>query len=233
MKCPKRQPERRERVVVALSAATGFLFLLTISQGQAGAVQYGFDAMERLTRVTHADGTSIDCVYDALGNRLMKTTTLPGGGNPIPGWPLTVIWTVSNSGSATARSTWADAVYFSTNAVLDVPPDTPLRSQSRSLALAAGGSYRVTRSLRPANHAPCGRERRPSNRVAGRRASPAIRRAHRRPRGSCCVVGGGPHQRSAHAVSRQLARPPGRPSNIVLPREGGEGIAALSRDFHR
>ena len=34
--------------------------------------------MQRLTRVTHSDGTTIDYVYDALGNRLMKTTTLPG-----------------------------------------------------------------------------------------------------------------------------------------------------------
>lgn len=41
-------------------------------------VVYTYDIQQRLTRVTHADGTTIDYVYDALGNRLMKTTTLAG-----------------------------------------------------------------------------------------------------------------------------------------------------------
>ena len=45
----------------------------------AETLQYGYDSMQRLTRVTHPDGTTIDYDYDALGNRLMKTTTLPGG----------------------------------------------------------------------------------------------------------------------------------------------------------
>jgi YD repeat-containing protein len=44
----------------------------------AEALEYTCDSMQRLTRVTHPDGTAIDYVYDALGNRLMKTTTLPG-----------------------------------------------------------------------------------------------------------------------------------------------------------
>jgi YD repeat-containing protein len=44
----------------------------------AETLRYAHDSMQRLTRVTHTDGTTIDYVYDALGNRLMKTTTPPG-----------------------------------------------------------------------------------------------------------------------------------------------------------
>ncbi len=50
--------------------------------------------------------------------------------------------------------TWYDAVYFSTNAVLD-GPDTPLRSQSRSLAMGVGSIYQVTNTVAiPANAPP-------------------------------------------------------------------------------
>jgi len=53
-----------------------------------------------------------------------------------------------------AQPTWYDAVCFSTDAVLD-GPDPPLRSQSRSLALAAGSSYQVTNTVTiPANAPP-------------------------------------------------------------------------------
>ncbi len=46
---------------------------------QAQASHYVYDSMHRLTRVVHADGITIDYVYDSLGNRLKQTTTLPGG----------------------------------------------------------------------------------------------------------------------------------------------------------
>ena len=74
-----------------------------------------------------------------------------GGGNPIPGWPLTVVWSVANAGNGMASPAWSDTVYFSTNSVLD-GADTQLRSQSRGLALTAGGSYQVTNTVTiPAN----------------------------------------------------------------------------------
>src|SRR6266404_3348904 len=44
----------------------------------AKAAQYGYDTMERLTHVGYADGSSLDYVYDALGNRLVKTVTIAG-----------------------------------------------------------------------------------------------------------------------------------------------------------
>jgi PKD repeat protein len=39
-------------------------------------VQYTYDNLQRLRQVRYADGSLIDYVYDSLGNRLMKTTTL-------------------------------------------------------------------------------------------------------------------------------------------------------------
>jgi YD repeat-containing protein len=54
------------------------LTVLISENVSAQTLQYSYDSMRRLTRVTHPDGTAIDYVYDALGNRLMKTTTLPG-----------------------------------------------------------------------------------------------------------------------------------------------------------
>ncbi len=72
-------------------------------------------------------------------------------GEPVAGQALTLVWTVANSSSAIAQPSWCDAVYFSTNVILD-GPDTGLRSQSRSLALAAGSSYQVTNTVTiPAN----------------------------------------------------------------------------------
>ena len=54
------------------------LLLVATPVARAGIEHFTYDSMQRLTRVTQADGTTIDYVYDALGNRLMKTTTLPG-----------------------------------------------------------------------------------------------------------------------------------------------------------
>jgi hypothetical protein len=59
----------------------------------------------------------------------------------VAGQALTVVWTVANLGSATAQPTWYDAVYFSTNVVLD-GQDTQLRSQSLSFAVANGDTLR-------------------------------------------------------------------------------------------
>jgi hypothetical protein len=79
---------------------------------------------------------------------------LTRGGQRVAGQALTNVWTVASLGSATAQPGWPDVVYFSTNAVLD-GQDTLLRSQSRSLALAADGSYQVPNTvIIPANAPP-------------------------------------------------------------------------------
>lgn len=40
--------------------------------------RYSYDHMERLTRIQYGDGSTVDYVYDNLGNRLIKSTTLGG-----------------------------------------------------------------------------------------------------------------------------------------------------------
>ena len=41
-------------------------------------IHYTYDGMLRLIRVEYGDGTFVDYVYDNVGNRLQKTTTLTG-----------------------------------------------------------------------------------------------------------------------------------------------------------
>ncbi|HLH54565.1 MAG TPA: CARDB domain-containing protein [Verrucomicrobiae bacterium] len=68
-----------ERLVLAL------VYLALVSGLRAQTLQYSYDSMQRLTRVTYGDGTTVDYVYDNLGNRLLKTTTLataPSNGVP-------------------------------------------------------------------------------------------------------------------------------------------------------
>jgi YD repeat-containing protein len=44
----------------------------------AETINYTYDDMLRLIRVEYEDGTTVDYVYDNVGNRLQKTTTLAG-----------------------------------------------------------------------------------------------------------------------------------------------------------
>lgn len=59
----------------AMFGAAICLALATVLCAQT--FQYSYDSMQRLTRVTYGDGTTVDYVYDNVGNRLMKTTALP------------------------------------------------------------------------------------------------------------------------------------------------------------
>jgi hypothetical protein len=84
---------------------------------------------------------------------LLPSAPVPSG-QSLAGQSVMMIWTVANLGGGPALPTWSDAVYFSTNAVLD-GQDTLLCSQSRSQALAVGSSYQVTKTVTiPANAPP-------------------------------------------------------------------------------
>jgi uncharacterized protein YjiK len=41
-------------------------------------IQYTYDELDRVIRTEYGDGTQVDFIYDALGNRFIKRTTLPG-----------------------------------------------------------------------------------------------------------------------------------------------------------
>lgn len=47
-------------------------------------INYTYDEMLRLIKVQYGDGTVIDYIYDNSGNRLIKTTTLPGAPSDNP-----------------------------------------------------------------------------------------------------------------------------------------------------
>jgi YD repeat-containing protein len=65
--------------IQAVSAAlvVGVIWVVLATAMRAQTLQYDYDSMQRLTRVTYSDGTTVEYVYDNLGNRLMQTTTLP------------------------------------------------------------------------------------------------------------------------------------------------------------
>jgi YD repeat-containing protein len=96
--------------VALLAALTTALILATASL--ADTPQYSYDTMQRLTRVTYGDGTAVDYVYDTLGNRLLKTTTLPGAPSNQPPAAVTnpsIANGVTNVPAAAALS-WSPAV---------------------------------------------------------------------------------------------------------------------------
>src|ERR1039457_4710903 len=64
-------------------------FVLTVAsnfQNEAGAqtLQYSYDAMGRLLHVGYTDGSRVDYVYDALGNRLIQSTSISGNPSDQP-----------------------------------------------------------------------------------------------------------------------------------------------------
>ncbi|MEK7676988.1 MAG: pre-peptidase C-terminal domain-containing protein, partial [Verrucomicrobiota bacterium] len=109
---PKFQTSSRSRVLGACVVAVSLFWSGLLSHCLAGSVAYSYDSLQRLTRVTHTDGTTIDYVYDALGNRLMKTTTLPGAPSNQPPAAVTnpsIANGVTNV-PTTATLSWSPAV---------------------------------------------------------------------------------------------------------------------------
>ena len=75
-------PSLAKRTASALVAVTLCLSLSAFWPGLAAAAdtaQYTYDSADRLIQAMQTDGSVQDYVYDGLGNRLMVTTTLPGG----------------------------------------------------------------------------------------------------------------------------------------------------------
>jgi parallel beta-helix repeat protein len=56
-----------------------FILFTAVSASFAEAINYSYDNMFRLTKAAYEDGTVVEYVYDNLGNRLLKSTILPGG----------------------------------------------------------------------------------------------------------------------------------------------------------
>jgi len=66
---------RTGSIVIALAMS---LLLTAPPLALAEVLSYGYDSAGRLISVQHDDGTTIDYVYDNLGNLLQKATRLPG-----------------------------------------------------------------------------------------------------------------------------------------------------------
>ena len=66
----------RMRLKFGLSMLLFCLALLaTADPAEAGSVSYEYDALGRLERIVYDDGTVIEFVYDAAGNRTSRVVT--------------------------------------------------------------------------------------------------------------------------------------------------------------
>ena len=66
------------RFFTVISVILVFLLLCTVAQPtSAGSVSYEYDGLGRLERIVYDDGTVIEFVYDAAGNRTSRVVT-PG-----------------------------------------------------------------------------------------------------------------------------------------------------------
>lgn len=105
--------------VVLISAIASF----------AETINYTYDEMLQLTKTQYGDGTTVEYIYDNLGNRLVKTTALPGApannppisvSNPAPASAATGIVTSTTlswtgGGDPDTSDTVVYSVYFGTS----------------------------------------------------------------------------------------------------------------------
>ena len=68
--------------------AVVILLLLAVSAHASYQIEYEYDSLDRLIKVTHPNGESVLYVYDAVGNRIQKVTAV----NP----PVLIESTVAN-----------------------------------------------------------------------------------------------------------------------------------------
>lgn len=100
----------KKYVLLLFCGITSLLLLLTSSY--TSATTYSYDQLNRLTGITYADGTTIEYIYDDLGNRIIRNVTGPSGieaefsAAPTNGpAPLTVAFTDQSTGAIASR-TW-------------------------------------------------------------------------------------------------------------------------------
>jgi large repetitive protein len=98
-------------LVLALQA-----YALVVPSCSAETHRYYYDSLKRLTRATYSDGTTIDYVYDMVGNLLLKTTTLSGAptNQPPPA--------VTRPGIANQATNVSTSISLSWSPVLDPNP---------------------------------------------------------------------------------------------------------------
>lgn len=65
-----------------ISFIVPLLFAALLAFAQSSKTKYEYDAKNRLSRVTYANGTVVDFTYDKLGNRKSKKTQATNAGVP-------------------------------------------------------------------------------------------------------------------------------------------------------
>lgn len=83
----------------------------------------------------------------------LVVSSVTHGGNAISGNDVSITWTVENPGEAAAMGNWIDAVYLSTDTILDTSGDYLLGRYSHTDGLLRNGSYQRTESMTiPVDH---------------------------------------------------------------------------------
>ena len=110
----------------------------------AETINYTYDDTLRLTKAQYGDGTAVEYIYDNLGNRLIKTTTLPGAPannppnaatNPAPVNNTTAVTTTptlswTGGGDPNSGDSVIYSVYFGTDTTQPLVANGPQTSFS-------------------------------------------------------------------------------------------------------
>src|SRR5260370_20045890 len=100
----------------------GLVGLLLVNAVHAAEIRYSYDSLNRLTRASYADGTTIAYAYDSAGNRLSQVIANPAIALPAIGADKTSLAFSAPAGQASAvtqliaiRNTGSGALQWNAN----------------------------------------------------------------------------------------------------------------------
>ncbi len=124
-------------LATGFGAAPGNVYM-PVSYASATGAFASIDVPTTLQATIGAQGITLAAT--SSGPDLATTAVTPETASAAPGQPVTVNYTVTNTGGSTASGSWTDSVYLSVNGALD-PNDVLLGRVVHTGDLAAGASY--------------------------------------------------------------------------------------------
>lgn len=110
-----------------IKPATGLIFLMVMMSALAEQITHTYDAQHRLLRSEYGDGSGIEYVYDAAGNRVgqkaiadrpdLVVTALTGSASGVLGGTLDMTVAMKNQGQRDAGAFWV-VFYLSTDTTI-------------------------------------------------------------------------------------------------------------------
>ncbi len=127
-----------QSVTLADGLATGLYYLIFSLDAAGGEADTNSDNDVRIVPLkVQGDTDDVD----------LTPTDASAPASGVMGQTVEVSWTVANSGAELAQAPWYDAVYYSTDEVLDVNTDRFLGNLERDSDLAGGATYTVVTDI--------------------------------------------------------------------------------------